>query len=72
MPDRKIFYEDPQPRGPDLNAVAALFVQGIGALFHPLPVGQHTLVYTVHTADFGDYQFTYHITVSPQQPRSAW
>jgi hypothetical protein len=66
-----IAYEDPQPRGPDLNAVAALFVQGVGTLFEPLPVGQHTLVNTVDSAFFGDLQFTYHITVSPQAAKAA-
>jgi hypothetical protein len=63
--DEPIVYAEPQPRGPNLNATAALFVQGIGTLFHPLSVGQHTLVNTVHSDFFGDFQFTYHITVSP-------
>jgi hypothetical protein len=59
-----IVYTDPQPRG-DRNAVSALFVQGIGALFTPLPVGQHTLVNTLQTEFFGDFSTTYHITVVP-------
>ncbi|MBA4065925.1 MAG: hypothetical protein C0501_19845 [Isosphaera sp.] len=59
-----IVYTDPQPRG-DRNAVAALFVQGIGAVFHPLSVGQHTLVNTVQSEFFGDFTTTYHITVTP-------
>jgi hypothetical protein len=64
--DEPIVYAEPQPRGPDLNAVAALWVTGIGSVYHPLPMGQHTLVQSVHSAFFGDFQFTYHITVSPE------
>jgi hypothetical protein len=43
-----------------------LWVAGIGAVYHPLPVGEHTLVYTVQSAFFGDFQFTYRITVAPK------
>ena len=64
--DEPIVYAEPVPRGPGLNAIAALFVAGIGSVYHPLPVGQHTLVYTVHSDFFGDKQSTYHITVSPK------
>jgi hypothetical protein len=63
--DEPIIYAEPQPRGPDLNSTAALFILGIGSVYRPLPVGQHTLVYTVHSLFLGDFQFTYHITVSP-------
>jgi hypothetical protein len=63
--DEPIVYADPIPRG-DANAVAALWVMGIGAVYHPLPVGQHTLIQTVHSDFFGDFVFTYHITVSPK------
>lgn len=63
--DEPIAYSLPQPRGPGLNSVAALWVAGIGALYRPLPVGEHTLVYTVQSAFFGDFQFTYRITVAP-------
>ncbi len=38
---------------------------GIGSVYRPLPVGQHTLVSTVDSAFFGFMQFTYHITVTP-------
>lgn len=62
--DQPIVYTTPQSRGPGLNATAALFVQGIGTVFHPLSAGQHTLVSTVHSQFFGDFQYTYHITVS--------
>jgi hypothetical protein len=64
--DEPIVYTQPQPRGENLNATAALFVQGVGTLYRPLPVGEHTLVSTVHSQFFGDFQYTYHITVSPK------
>ena len=60
-----IVYAEPQPRGPDLNATAALWVMGIGSVYRPLPAGAHTLVSTVDSAFFGFMQFTYHITVTP-------
>jgi hypothetical protein len=63
--DEPIVYNDPQPRG-NVNAVAALWTTGIGAIYRPLPVGEHTLVYTVHSLFLGDLLFTYHITVSPK------
>lgn len=61
--DEPIFYADPQPRG-DLNAVAAIWVLGTGAVFKPLPVGEHTLVVDLQGI-LGDYHTTYHITVRP-------
>src|SRR5262245_40192281 len=64
--DQPIVYAQPQPRGENLNATAALFIQGVGTLNHPLPVGEHTLVSTVHSDFFGDFLYTYHITVSPR------
>ena len=63
--DEPIVYAEPHET-PWASTIAALFVVGIGSVYHPLPVGQHTLVYTVQSAFFGDYQITYHITVSPQ------
>lgn len=63
--DEPIFYAEPQPRGPDLHAVAALFVLGVGSVYRPLPVGEHTLVITVDSLFFGTRQTTYHITVTP-------
>lgn len=63
--DEPIVYAEPQARGPDLNATAALWVMGIGSVYRPLPVGEHTLVSTVDSAFFGFMQFTYHITVTP-------
>ncbi len=66
--DEPIVFADPVPVGGDLKATSALFVVGIGAVYRPLPVGQHTLVYTVHSPFFErHYQFTHNITVSPQR-----
>ena len=64
--DEPIFYETPQPRGPGLNAIAATFVFGIGSVYRPLPVGEHTLVIDVQNDFLGSYHTTYHITVSPK------
>jgi len=58
-----IVYAEPQDRG-FANAIAATVTLGVGAVYRPLPVGQHTLVNTV-SGPLGDYTFTYHITVSP-------
>jgi hypothetical protein len=66
--DEPIVYAEPQPRGPGLNAIAALWVTGIGSVYNPLPVGEHTLVYDVKdfiVAVNPDFQITYHISVSP-------
>lgn len=66
--DEPIVYAEPQPRD-GVNAVAALWVTGIGSVYRPLPVGEHTLVYTVRDFLIGanrDFQITYHITVSPK------
>jgi hypothetical protein len=62
--DEPIFYAQPQPRGGSVNAIAATFVFGIGAVYHPLPPGEHTLVIDVKSPLLGDYHTTYHITVS--------
>ena len=64
--EEPIIYAEPQPRGPNLNSVAALWVTGIGAVYHPLPVGQHTLVHNVQSSVFGNFVFTYKITVVPR------
>lgn len=66
--DEPIPYEEPQPRGPGLNAVAALWGTGIGSVYRPLPVGEHTLVSIVDSAFFGQFEYTYHITVRPPAP----
>jgi hypothetical protein len=62
--DEPIFYAEPQPRGPGLNSIAATFVFGTGSVYHPLPVGMHTLVIDVQNPFLGDYHTTYHISVS--------
>jgi hypothetical protein len=62
--DEPIDYADPQPRGPGLNAVAAIWVFGTGAVFKPLPVGEHTLVVDIEGI-LGDFNTTYNITVTP-------
>jgi hypothetical protein len=62
--DAPVAYAQPQDRGGGLNAVAALWVVGIGSVYHSLEVGQHTLVYTLNTV-LGDSHFTYNITVVP-------
>jgi hypothetical protein len=66
--DEPVVYAPPLPRGPGLNATAALWVMGIGSVYYPLPVGEHTLVYDVKrfiVAVNPDFTITYHITVSP-------
>jgi hypothetical protein len=64
--DEPIVFDDPQPRGPGLNSVAGLWAYGIGAVFRPLPPGEHTLVFKVETTFPNDFVFTYHITVTPK------
>jgi len=66
--DEPVVYAVPQPRGPGLNAIAALWGIGIGSVYRPLPVGEHTLVYDVRdliTSINPTFTLTYHITVSP-------
>jgi hypothetical protein len=50
--------------GWEVNSVAAIFVREIGSVYHPLQVGEHTLVISVESP-LGNFQSTYHITVSP-------
>ena len=64
--DEPILYAEPQPRGPDLNAVAALWGVGFGAVYRPLPIGEHTLVYNIKSEFPGTFTFIYHITVAPR------
>jgi hypothetical protein len=61
-------YAEPQPRGPGVNAVAALFAVGIGTMYDNLPFGEHTIqnVYTSPNFFGGPYSFTYNITVVPE------
>jgi PEP-CTERM motif-containing protein len=60
--DEEIPYNEPQPRGP-LNAVAATFFVGIGGVYGPLPVGEHTLESIIESTFFGNTEATFHITV---------
>jgi hypothetical protein len=63
--DEPIWYAEPEPRTPDLNAVAAQIVFGVGSVYRPLPVGEHTLEITVDSEFFGLIERTYHISVTP-------
>ncbi len=60
--DEPVVYAEPQPRGPNLNAVASILTLGTGAVYHALPRGQHTLVVDVDGL-LGASHLTYHITV---------
>jgi hypothetical protein len=61
--DRPIVYAAPQDRG-GANSTSAIWTVGVAAVYHPLPVGRHTLV-NIASGPLGDYRTTYHITVSP-------
>jgi hypothetical protein len=60
-----IAYVVPQNRG-NHNATAAIFEQGIGAMFE-LPIGEHTIM-NVYSSNFfgGPFSATYNITVVPE------
>lgn len=61
-----ITYVTPQPRGGH-NAVAAIFSQGIGAIFDQLPLGSHTIQNMYNAPDLGQSgTSTYRITVVPE------
>jgi hypothetical protein len=67
--DPPIAYAEPQFRfndenGNPVNAVDALFVEGIGTVYHPLPPGQHTLIQDLSSPFFGDFHYVYHINVA--------
>jgi hypothetical protein len=66
---RPIVYDEPQFRfndedGEPVNAVKALFVEGIGTVYHPLSRGRHTLIQHVSSPFFGEFHYTYHLNVS--------
>jgi hypothetical protein len=44
-------------------------VFGVGSVYRPLPVGEHTLEITVDSQFFGLVARTYHITVTPPGQR---
>jgi hypothetical protein len=67
--DEPIVYAEPQFRftdasGNDVHSVSAFAVMGTGSVYHPLPVGEHTLVVDI-VGPLGDIKTTYNITVSP-------
>jgi hypothetical protein len=61
-------YTEPQPRGENLNAVAALFGVGLGTMYANLPLGEHTIRNVYNSPNFfgGPFSFTYNITVVPE------
>jgi hypothetical protein len=61
-------YEMPEPRGPGLNSVAAIFGAGITTIFDNLTVGNHTINFVYNSPFFGPEPFTatYNITVVPE------
>jgi hypothetical protein len=61
-------YAEPQPRGPGINAIAALFGVGVGTLYDMLPLGEHTIRNEYNSPNFfgGPFTFTYNITVVPE------
>jgi hypothetical protein len=60
-------YATPQPRGENLNAVASIWTTGIGAMFTPLSLGEHTIRYEFDSSFFGVVaSTTLHITVVPE------
>jgi hypothetical protein len=68
--EEPIAFDPPQPRGTDrlpggeeLFAIGAVWVQGVGAVFRPLPPGEHTLVQSFEHELLGRFEFTYNITV---------
>ena len=60
--DEPIFYAEPQDRG-GIKAVAALWTLGIGAVYHPLSPGEHTLHVLQDSPVFGFFDTTWHISV---------
>jgi hypothetical protein len=61
-------YAEPQPRGENLNSVAAIFGVGIATIYDMLPLGQHTIRNEYNSPGFfgGPFSFTYNITVVPE------
>ncbi|HJQ80487.1 MAG TPA: PEP-CTERM sorting domain-containing protein [Lacipirellulaceae bacterium] len=60
--DEPIVYAEPQDRG-GINAVAALWTAGVGAIYHPLSPGEHTLEVVQDGPIFGFFDITFNITV---------
>jgi hypothetical protein len=66
--DEPILYAEPQDRG-GKNAVAALWTTGVGAIYHPLAPGEHTLNVVQDGPIFGQFDITFNITV--QKPGAS-
>jgi hypothetical protein len=64
--DEPVTYNEPQPRGPGLNAIAAHFHMGVSGIFAPLPVGTHTLENTIESDFFGPTHSVFNIRVVPR------
>jgi hypothetical protein len=62
--DEPLVYSEPLPRGPGVNATSAIWTEGLGSVFHPLPPGEHTLVQVFDSEFFGHVEYRYNITVS--------
>ena len=60
--DEPIYYAEPQDRG-GINAVAALWTTGVGAIYHPLSPGEHTLSVVQDGPIFGFSNSTFNISV---------
>ncbi len=62
--DETIFYDEPIEYAPDVHAIGAKWVKGIGFVHHPLSKGKHTLELFVYSHVFGfGFDNTWHITV---------
>jgi hypothetical protein len=61
-------YAQPQPRGENLNSIAAIFGVGLGTMYANLPLGEHTIRNVYNSPGFfgGPFSFTYNITVIPE------
>jgi hypothetical protein len=65
--DEPIFYDEPQPRVPNVNAVGAIWFQAIGFVYPPMAVGEHTLEIVSTLPAFNvEFRYTWHITVAPR------
>ena len=63
--DDPIPYDEPTEYAPDVHAIGALWVKGIGFVHGPLSKGEHTLELFVYSDAFGfGFQNTWHITVA--------
>jgi hypothetical protein len=61
--DEPIVYDEPIDKGGGLFSVAALWTLGVGAVFHPLPPGEHTIQVVQDGPIFGHIDTLYNISV---------